>query len=224
MRVSAWEYLNPISTRQALKAYWLRVATNPPQDGLPTRSSTSVDPWLVPPDNPPQRVADRRRPPMRLSALFDEFCQYLRVEKEAAPRSIETYRWCFGDFVAFAMQDVGGTVLVTHFTADRCRGYLYALSARGLQTNSIRVRLATLRSFRKWAVRREKLHKNPLDFITRPRRKARLPRVPRWETVQRLLAESSNLRERAIVALMACGGLRRAEVRAPRLRGPGPGV
>src|SRR5437667_1700455 len=208
MGVSAQKYLNPVSTRQALKAYWLRVATNPAQDGLPSRCPTSVDPWLVPPDNPPQRVADRRRQPMRLSALFEEFCQYLRVEKEAAPRSIETYRWCFGDFESFAMQDVGGTVLVTHFTTDRCRDYLYALSARGLQTNSIRVRLAALGSLGKWAVRREKLDKNPLDLITRPRRKARLPRVPRWETVQRLLAAPFNLRERAIVALMACGGPR----------------
>jgi len=83
-----------------------------------------IDAWLIPPDNPPQRVADKRRQPMRLSALFEEFCQYLRVEKEAAHRSIETYRWCFGDFESFAMQDVGGTVLVTHFTADRCRDYL----------------------------------------------------------------------------------------------------
>ena len=131
---------------------------------------------------------------------------------EAAPRRIETYRWCFGDFESFAMQDVGGTVLVIHFTADRCRDYLYALSSRGLQTNSIRVRLATLGSFGKWAVRREKLDKNPLDLITRPRRKARLPRVPRWETVERLLAESCTPRERAIVALMAYGGLRRSEV------------
>src|SRR2546422_7719459 len=224
MRVSAQKYLNPISTRQALKAYWLRVATNPPQDGLPSRCPTSVDPWLVPPDNPPQRVADKRRQPMRLSALFEEFCQYLRVEREAAPRSIETYRWCSGDFVAFAMQDVGGTVLVTHFTADRCRDYQYSLSTRGLQANSIRVRLATLGSFGKWAVRREKLDKNPLDLLTRPRRKARLPRVPRWETVQRLLAESSNLRERAIVALMACGGLRRGEGGALGVGDDAPGV
>ncbi len=171
-----------------------------------------IDAWLIPPDNPPQRVADKRRQPMRLSALFEEFCQYLRVEKEAAPRSIETYRWCFGDFESFAMQDVGGTVLVTHFTADRCRDYLYALSARGLQTNSIRVRLATLGSFGKWAVRREKLDKNPLDLITRPRRKARLPRVLRWETVERLLAESRVPRERAIIALASYGALRRSEV------------
>ncbi|MBI4543294.1 MAG: tyrosine-type recombinase/integrase [Gemmatimonadetes bacterium] len=149
---------------------------------------------------------------MRLSALFDEFCQYLRVEKEAAPRSIATYRWCFGDFMEFAKQDVGGTVLVSHFTADRCRDYQYALAERGLQAASIRVRLATLASFGKWAVRRDKLDKNPLDLLTRPRRKARLPHVPRWRTVERLLAESSDPRERAIVALMAYGGLRRSEV------------
>src|SRR5437867_13412998 len=41
---------------------------------------------------------------------------------------------------------------------------------------------------------------------------SRLPRVPRWETVQRRLAESCDQRERAIVALMAYGGLRRSEV------------
>src|SRR2546426_8096916 len=212
MRVSAQKYLNPISTRQALKAYWLRVATNPPQDGLPSRCPTSVDPWLVPPDNPPQRVADRRRQPMRLSALFEEFLTFLRVEKEAAPRSIETYRWCFGDFVAFAMQDVGGTVLVTHFTADRCRDYQYSLSTRGLQANSIRVRLATLGSFGKWAVRREKLDKNPLDLLTRPRRKGRLPRVPRWTMVEKLVKQSTDRREQTILVLMAYGGLRRSEI------------
>jgi integrase/recombinase XerC len=149
---------------------------------------------------------------MRLSTLFDEFVNFLRVEKEAAPRSIQTYRWCFGDFEAFAMHEVGGTVLVTHFTAECCRSYQYALAERGLRANSIRVRLATLGSFGKWAVRREKLDKNPLDLLTRPRRRARLPRVPRWETVERLLAESVNLRERAIIALMAYGGLRRSEV------------
>src|SRR5262247_4849927 len=160
-----------------------------------------LDAWLVPPDTPPQRVADKRRQPMRLSALFDEFLTFLRVEQEAAPRSIDTYRWCFRDFEAFTMREVGGTVLLTHFTADRCRAYQYALAARGLQANSIRVRLATLGSFGKWAVRREKLDRNPLDLLTRPRRKARLPTVPRWDAI-----------ERPLVALMAYGGLRRSEV------------
>ena len=148
---------------------------------------------------------------MRLSALFEEFCQYLGVEKEAAPRSIATYRWCFGDFVDFARKDVGGAVLIEHFTADRCRGYQYNLAARGLQSNTVRVRLATLASFGKWAVRRDRIDRNPLDLLTRPRRKARLPHVPRWDAVEGLLTHASR-REKALIALMAYGGLRRAEV------------
>ncbi len=151
---------------------------------------------------------------MRLSALFEEFCHYLRVEKEATPRTVQTYRWCFGDFQAFATKQVGGTVLITHFTTEICRAYQYDLAARGLLTNSIRVRLATLGSFGRWAVRREKLQRNPLDGLTRPRRKARLPRVPRWDVVERLLRECERPRDRALLALMCYGGLRRSEIAA----------
>ncbi len=161
---------------------------------------------------------------MRLSALFDEFCHYLRVEKEAAPRTIETYRWCFRDYESFVTKQVGGTVLVTHFTADTCRAYQYDLAARGLQTSSIRVRLATLGSFGKWAVRRDKLPRNPVDVLTRPRRKARLPRVPRWETVERLLKQGTDPREKALVALMCYGGLRRSEIVALDIRDVAPGL
>ena len=88
---------------------------------------------------------------MRLSALFEEFCHFLRVEREAARRTVETYRWCFKDYESFVMKQIGGTVLIPHFTADTCRAYQYDLAARGLQTSSIRVRLATLGSFGKWA-------------------------------------------------------------------------
>ena len=63
------------------------------------------------PHTPPQRVADTRRQPIRLSALFEEFCHFLRVEKEVTPATIATYRWCFGDFLAFVMKLVGGTAV-----------------------------------------------------------------------------------------------------------------
>ncbi len=120
---------------------------NPEPDNETPReagAAATLDPRLVPPDNPPQRVADKRRHRVRLSALFEEFCHFLRVEKEAAHRTLQTYRWCFGDFLAFATRQLGETVLVNHFTAELCRAYQYDLAARELQTNSIRVRLVTL--------------------------------------------------------------------------------
>jgi site-specific recombinase XerD len=151
---------------------------------------------------------------MRLSALFEEFCQFLRVEKGATPATtIATYRWCFGDFQAFVMKQVGGTVLLAHFTEEICRSYQYDLAGRELKSGTIRVRMATLGSFGKWMVRRDKLVRNPVDRLTRPRRKARVPAVPAWDTVKVLLRQC-DLRERAMLALMAYGGLRRGEVAA----------
>ena len=150
---------------------------------------------------------------MRLSALFEEFCHFLRVEKGATPATIATYRWCFGDFLAFAMKHVGGTALLTHFTEEMCRGYQYDLANRELKTGTIRLRLATLGSFGKWMVRRDKVVRNPVDRLTRPRRKARVPAVPAWHAVRALLDRCS-LRERAMLALMAFGGLRRGEMAA----------
>ena len=161
---------------------------------------------------------------MRLSALFEEFCHFLRVEKEAAPRTIETYRWCFKDYESFGMKQIGGTVLVAHFTAETCRAYQYDLAARALQTSSIRVRLATLGSFDKWAVRRDKIARNPVDALTRPRRKARLPRVPRWDTVELLLEQCTDWREKALLALMCYGGLRRSEIVALDVGDVAPGL
>jgi site-specific recombinase XerD len=175
--------------------------------------SLPVDPWLTAPHTPPQRVADTRRQPMRLSALFEEFCHFLRVEKGATPATIATYRWCFGDFQAFVMKQVGGTVLLAHFTEETCRRYQYDLAGRELKSGTIRLRVATLGSFGKWMVRRDKLVRNPVDRLTRPRRKARVPAVPTWDTVKMLLRQC-DLRERTILALMAYGGLRRGEVAA----------
>ena len=123
----------------------------------------------------------------------------MNLRSGSSPAKIEPLRasiretgYCFEDFQTFAHQSVGGPVLLPHFTADLCRAYQYDLARRHLQTNTIRVRLATLGSFGKWAVRRDKLARNPRDLITRPRRKARLPHVPRWGTSSRSAPRSAS--------------------------------
>jgi site-specific recombinase XerD len=152
---------------------------------------------------------------MRLSALFEEFCEYLKVEMEAAPKTVTTYRSRFEDFLELARTELKQpTVLASHFTTDLCRKYQYALDRRGCQANTIRTRLATLSSFGKWAVQRGRFDRNPVDQIVRPKRKDRHPRVPRWSVVEDLVSNGLDLRAKAIIALLAWGGLRRAEVAA----------
>jgi site-specific recombinase XerC len=95
--------------------------------------------------------------------------------------------------------------------------------ARAPQTSSIRVRLATLSSFGKWAVRQDTIARNPVDVLTLPRRKARLPRVRQWDTVKRLSEQRADRREmprftravtRAAVSENGC-----CVIYAPHIRG-----
>src|SRR5260370_10372656 len=97
---------------------------------------------LVPPHTRERqkRAADRRSRVMRLSALFEEFLQYLKVERGASHRSIDTYRRYFGYFMNFAKDHVGGSVLIAHFTPELCRSDQYFLASQELQPAGIRVR------------------------------------------------------------------------------------
>ena len=150
---------------------------------------------------------------MRLSSLFEDFCSYLSVERGCSPRTVVTYRKYFGYFLAFAKTEVpGNAVLREHFTPELCRRYQYSMAQRGLEAASIRVRLAVLASFGKWSARRGRLSVNPLDMVTRPRRKSKLPVVPRWTAVETILGRCRKLRDRAVVALLGYGGLRRSEL------------
>jgi site-specific recombinase XerD len=81
-----------------------------------------------------------------------------------------------------------------------------------LKSGTIRVLVATLGGFGKWMVRRDKLVRNPVDRLTRPRRKARVLPCPPGLRSRR--SYGCSLRERAILAPMAYGGLRRGEVAA----------
>ena len=48
--------------------------------------------------------------------------------------------------------------------------------------------------------------------MSRPKRKRKFPRVPTWESIELLLSRITDTRDRALLALLAYGGLRRAEV------------
>ena len=149
---------------------------------------------------------------MRLSALFEEFTQYLKVERGATHRSIDTYRRYFTYFVTFTKDQVKGPLLIADFTPELCRSYQYFMAAKELQPGSIRVRLAVLGSFGKWAVKHSRLEKNPMEIITLPAKKSRVPAVPKWEAVEEFLTRCPRLRDKAMLALMVYGGLRRSEV------------
>jgi site-specific recombinase XerD len=87
------------------------------------------------------------------------------------------------------------------------------MASKELQPGSIRIRLAVLGSFAKWAIKHSRLEKNPMETITLPAKRSRMPGVPKWEAVEQFFARCARRRDKAMLALMVYGGLRAEVVR-----------
>ena len=88
------------------------------------------------------------------------------------------------------------------------------MATRRWSVNTVRRRLVELNRFAAWLVERRHLQRSPMIGISVPRRERRLPRVLAWSQVEQIVADERKPRDRAILALLAYGGLRRGEVMA----------
>jgi integrase/recombinase XerC len=120
--------------------------------------------------------------------------------------------------------DVAGTIapatlgrLVCTATADTIRGFLAHLGDQQYSAATMARKIATLRSFYKWADRRGMSDSNPMTLIRTPRQSKRLPKAITIEQIERLLAAPDEndvlgLRDRAMLETLYSTGIRVSEL------------
>ena len=120
--------------------------------------------------------------------------------------------------------DVAGSVgpatltsVICTATPDLIRGFLAALGEKNYSTATLARKIATLRSFFKWANKRMLIEANPMTMIRTPRQSKRLPKAITIEQVEQLLAapdENDVLgrRDRAMLETLYSTGLRVSEL------------
>jgi site-specific recombinase XerD len=140
--------------------------------------------------------------------------------------TIKSYRSDFRLFLAFARrrsrtlsprgrgQGEGPAIALRSFTTTLIRDYQAHMATRRWSINTVRRRLVELNRFAGWLVERRYLQRSPMIGISVPRRERRLPRVLDWSQAEQIVADERKPRDRAILALLAYGGLRRGEVMA----------
>ncbi len=170
---------------------------------------------------------------MTLGALHQRFLQHCAVEKRLRPMTIASYRSDFGLFLEFLRrrargrgrpsrtlsppgrgQGEGRAPGLRAFTTALIRDYQQHMATRRWSINTVRRRLVELNRFAGWLVERQYLTRSPMIGVSVPRRERRLPRVLDWSQVEQIVAGERKPRDRAILALLAYGGLRRGEVMA----------
>jgi len=103
--------------------------------------------------------------------LVMEFLTYLDAEKNASPRTIETYRAAFTAFRTF--RPVGSW---SQFSATDYREWMLALMKKDMARASVRVRFSAMRAFHEFLVLRGHMTKNILREISLPKAEKTLPR------------------------------------------------
>ncbi len=145
------------------------------------------------------------------------FLRHLEVEKNASPHTLRSYRSDLADFQRFCAEREPGARPLARVDHRLVRAYLARLHERGLDPASVARKLAALRSWFRFLVRRGVLARNPAREVRSPR----LPRklvsfLPIDEAAALMdgttLAGPERDRDLAILELLYASGLRVSEL------------
>ncbi|MCK4294397.1 MAG: tyrosine recombinase XerC [Planctomycetes bacterium] len=183
---------------------------------------------------------------MEYSTTIQKFLDYLRFEKRFSEHTAKCYGADLGQFGEFltsasgethhegqaisAPDQHGGTATAvatqTNIQVDRLllstdvntvRAYLAFLNDKQYSKATIARKLATLRSFYKFLVKRNEISDNPVVAVRTPKQEKKLPRYLEYEEVKRLLETPPmdswlGARDRAILETLYSTGIRVSEL------------
>lgn len=109
------------------------------------------------------------------------------------------------------------TTIICEATPDTIRTFLAHLGTLQYSSATMARKIATLRSFYKWAARRTLSKTNPMTAIRTPRQGKRLPKAVSIEQIEQLLAtppegEVLGMRDRAMLETLYSTGIRVSEL------------
>ena len=142
------------------------------------------------------------------------FLRHLAVEKNASPHTLRSYR---ADLIDFEAHLASQKVLPTVADVRAVRAWLAALHTRGLDPTSVARKLAAVRSFYRFLVRRGVVARNPARELRGPRPARKLvsflPTDEAKALVEaRVVGGSAPARDVAILELLYATGLRVSEL------------
>ncbi len=151
-----------------------------------------------------------------MRTAVDRFLRYLVVERNASALTIKSYREDLTALLDYLELDDGQHPELASLSPVHLRQYVAALHDADYAKASIARRLASLRSFFRFAQREGLVEQNPAKPLRNPRTGRHLPHFLSSEEIQQLLSappasEYLGRRDRAILETMYSAGLRVSE-------------
>ncbi|MAV36072.1 MAG: tyrosine recombinase XerC [Planctomycetaceae bacterium] len=152
-----------------------------------------------------------------MQTAIGRFLRYLAVERNAAELTIKSYREDLTMLSDYLRHGFGRDPRPLEVTPHDLRAYLAALHEAGYAKSSVARRLASMRSFFRFAQRQGLVTQNPAKPLRNPRPDRNLPHFLSTREVRTLLEappgdQNLGARDRAMLETMYSGGLRVSEL------------
>ena len=121
--------------------------------------------------------------------MVDLFLDYLKLERNYSPATVKHYRDDLKEFERF-FQELDLQLSWETIDSDIVRRWMEAMMDRGNVASSVNRRLSALRSFYRYALRRNLVEKDPVHGIQGPKRKRPRPQFLKEAEMDRLLDEN----------------------------------
>ncbi|MGB5166163.1 MAG: site-specific integrase, partial [Woeseiaceae bacterium] len=145
---------------------------------------------------------------------IDQFIRHLEFERRLSPLTCKHYRRDLEALLAWCEQQ--NIERWDSLDSEHIRTYTGAAFRKGLSARSLQRRLSASRTFFRYLLREKHVSRNPVDAVSAPKGKKRLPGNLDADRMARLLeipGEGPLVdRDRAILELLYSSGLRLAEL------------
>lgn len=145
--------------------------------------------------------------------MVDFFLSYLQNEKRLSPHTVSGYKTDLLQLSGFLAEKAPESA-----HTDELRAWVVALSESGLENTSINRKIASLRAFYKFLVRRKKIEKDPTDLLKSLKTPKRLPAFLEEKSTVNLFeaieynAGFAGVRDKLILELLYGTGIRLSEL------------
>lgn len=145
------------------------------------------------------------------------FLRYLKIERNSSDYTIKSYREDLEILIEYFQDTLGRVPTPAELTPQDLRTYVAALHQAGYAKTSVARRLASLRSFFRFAQREGLCDSNPAKPLRNPRRERKLPHFLTTDQIGKLLlapdvSDPMGNRDRAIFETLYSAGLRVSEL------------
>lgn len=152
--------------------------------------------------------------------LIREYINYLRVEKNLAPNSLESYR---RDLMGLQERASLLGKQIHQLTHDDLRDWIKSLAVKGLAPRSVARSISSARGFYRFLILDRHIAQDPTAEIESPQYAQALPNFINEQQVERLLESIDidtfeGIRDRAMLELLYAAGLRVSELVSLRLK------